>query len=65
MLMFTLLKLPAETLGAYNKGRRDEQAAVENLLEVLTIKQLLDPATLNLLIEELTKIDRRPRKELE
>jgi hypothetical protein len=63
--MFTLLKLPAETLGAYNKGRRDEQAAVENLLEVLTIKQLLDPATLNLLIEELTKIDRRPRKELE
>ena len=65
MLMFTLLKLPAETLGAYNKGRRDEQAAVENLLEVLTIKQLLDPATLNLLIEELTKIYRRPRKELE
>jgi hypothetical protein len=63
--MFTLLKLPAETLGAYNKGRRDEQAAVENLLEVLTIKQLLDPATLNLLVEELTKIDRRPRKELE
>jgi hypothetical protein len=65
MLMFTLLKLPAETLSAYNKGRRDEQTAVENLLEFLTIKQLLDPATLNLLIEELTKIDRRPRKELE
>jgi hypothetical protein len=63
--MFTLLKLPAETLAAYNKGRRDEQAAVENLLEFLTMKQLLDPATLNLLIEELTKIDRRPRKELE
>jgi hypothetical protein len=63
--MFTLLKLPVETLAAYNKGRRDEQAAVENLLEFLTMKQLLDPATLNLLIEELTKIDRRPRKELE
>jgi hypothetical protein len=63
--MFTLLKLPVETLSAYNKGRRDEQAAVENLLEFLTMKQLLDPATLNLLIEELTKIDRRPRKELE
>lgn len=63
--MFTLLKLPAETLDAYNKGRRDEQAAVENLFEYLVIKQLIDPDTLNLLIEELTKIDRRPRREME
>ena len=63
--MFSLLKFPVETLTAYNKGRRDEQAAVENLLEFLLIKKLLDPATLNLLIEELTKIDRRPRREME
>jgi hypothetical protein len=63
--MFTLLKLPAETLGAYNKGRREEQAAVENLLEFLTLNGLLDPATLNLLIEHLNKIDRRPRREIE
>jgi len=63
--MFTLLKLPAETLDAYNKGRRDEQAAIENLLEFLVVKRLLDPATLNLLIEELSKIDRRPRREFE
>jgi hypothetical protein len=63
--MFTLLKLPAETLDAYNKGRRDEQAAVENLFEYLVIKRLIDPDTLNLLIEELTKIDRRPRREME
>ena len=63
--MFTLLKLPAETLGAYNKGRRDEQAAVENVLEFLTLNGLLDPATLNLLIEDLNKIDRRPRREIE
>jgi hypothetical protein len=63
--MFTLLKLPVETLDAYNKGRRDEQAAVENLLEFLVVKQLLDPATLNLLIEEFSKIDRRPRREFE
>ena len=63
--MFTLLKFPAETATAYNKGRRDEQAAVENLLEVLVIKRQIDPATLNLLIEELAKIDRRPRRELE
>ena len=63
--MFTLLKLPAETVAAYNKGRRDEQAAVENILEVLTIQRLLDPATTNLLIGELNKIDRRPRREFE
>jgi hypothetical protein len=47
----------------YNRGRRDEQAAVENILEFLTIKRLLDPDTLNLLIEHLTTIDRRPRRE--
>jgi hypothetical protein len=29
------------------------------------MKGLLDPATLNLLIEEISKIDRRPRKEEE
>jgi hypothetical protein len=63
--MFTLLKLPVETLDAYNRGRRDEQAAVENLLEFLVVKKLIDPATLNLLIEELTQIDRRPRREME
>jgi hypothetical protein len=46
----------------YVRGRRDEQLAVENVLEFLTIQRLLDPATLNLLIEELNKIDRRPRR---
>ena len=64
MLMFTLLKLPAETLAAYNKARRDEQLAVETLLEFLTMGELIDRGTLNLLIEELSKIDRRPRREL-
>ena len=65
MLMFSLLRFSTETLTAYNKGRRDEQAAVENLLEYLVIKRLIHPDTLNLLIEELTKIDRRPRREME
>jgi hypothetical protein len=50
-------------LDSYNRGRRAEQEAIENVLEVLTLQRLLDPATLNLLIEEITKIDRRPRKE--
>ena len=63
--MFTLLKLPADTMIAYNKGRRDEQAAIENLLEFLVIKRLIHPDTLNLLIEEMTQIDRRPKREME
>ncbi len=45
----------------YNKGRRDEQEAVENILEVLTLTRLLDPGTLNLIHAELNKIDRRPK----
>ena len=59
--MFTLMTPSAND--DYNRGRREEQAAVENVLEFLTIKRLLDPATLNLLIEHLNTIDRRPRRE--
>ena len=59
--MFTLMTPSAKK--EYNRGRREEQAAVENVLEFLVIKQLLDPATLNLLIEHLSTIDRRPRRE--
>lgn len=47
----------------YNRGRREEQAAVENLLEFLVLKRQIHPDTLNLLIEQLTQIDRRPRRE--
>jgi len=47
----------------YNRGRRDEHAAFVNILDFLNIKRLLDPDTLNLLIEHLTTIDRRPRRE--
>jgi hypothetical protein len=61
--MFTPTKIIANY--DYNKGRRDEQKAIENVLELLTLQRLLDPATLNLLIEEITKIDRRPRREEE
>lgn len=59
--MFT----PTKFLANYNydKGRRDEQKAVENILEVLTIERLLDPGTLNLIVGELIKIDRRPKVE--
>jgi hypothetical protein len=60
--LFTLTKLLANY--DYNKGRRDEQQAVENVLEVLTIDGLLDPGTLNLIVGELIKIDRRPKAEI-
>ena len=59
--MFTLMTQSAKD--GYNRGRRDEQAAVENLLEFLVIKRQIHPDTLNLLIEHLSTIDRRPRRE--
>lgn len=61
--MFTQMIQLDKDLESYNRGRREEQKAIENVLEVLTIQRLLDPGTLNLLIEEITKIDRRPRRE--
>jgi hypothetical protein len=61
--MFTPATLQDNDLAIYNRGRREEQEALENTLEFLTIKGQLDPATLNLLIEEISKIDRRVRKE--
>jgi hypothetical protein len=59
--MFTPTRLLANY--NYNKGRRDEQEAVENILEVLTIEGLLHPSTLNLIVGELIKVDRRPKLE--
>jgi hypothetical protein len=59
--MFTLTTQSASD--DYNRGRREERAAVENILEFLTIKRLLHPDTLNLIIEHLSTIDRRPRRE--
>jgi hypothetical protein len=61
--MFTPTIQLDKNLAAYNRGRRAEQIAIENLLEVLTLQGLLDPGTLNLLIGEIIKIDRRPRRE--
>jgi hypothetical protein len=63
--MFTLATLSDNELAIYNRGRREEQQALENTLEFLTLQGLLDPGTLNLLIEEFNKIDRRPRREEE
>ena len=60
--MFTPTKFLANY--NYNKGRRDEQKAVENILEVLTLDGLLDPATLNLIVGYIIKIDRRPKVEI-
>lgn len=63
--MFTRTILADNELALYNQGRRQEQKAIENTLEFLTLQGLLHPATLNLLIEEISKIDRRPRREEE
>lgn len=62
MLMFTLTRYLANY--DYNKGRRDEQKAVESALTLLMLDRLIDPGTLNLIAGELNKIDRRPKVEI-
>jgi len=63
--MFTRTTLSDNDLAIYLRGRRDEKAAVENTLEFLTIKKQLHPDTLNLIIEHLSTIESKPRREKE
>ena len=55
---------PRDKLAAYNQGRRDEQMAVESLLEAFRLSRWLDAATCNIIHDHLNHIDRRPKVEL-
>jgi hypothetical protein len=55
--------LPDDTYAAYIKGRRDEQYATEELLNILRLQGLLDVATCNMILSDLNRIDRRIKKE--
>jgi hypothetical protein len=48
-------------LAAYNQGRRDEQLALESLIEALRIDRKLDIATGHMLMGYIAEIDRRPK----
>jgi hypothetical protein len=54
---------PADKLAAYIKGRRDEQKAVESLIQAMQIDRTLDIATGHMIMGYLATIDRRPKVE--
>ena len=58
------LLFPKDKLAAYNQGRRDEQMAVESLVESFRLSGWLDVATCNVILNHLNHIDRRPKVEL-
>lgn len=54
-------QIPKDRLGAYAKGRRDEQKAFESLLDSMVLDRTLDIATGHLIMGYLINIDRRPK----
>lgn len=61
MIQIAVSQLPADKLAAYTKGRRDEQLAVESLIESMRIDGTLDIATGHMIMGYLTTLDRRPK----
>ena len=63
MIQIAVSQIPSDKLAAYNLGRRDEQKAVESLLEAMRIDGTLDIATGHLIMGYLATLDRRPQVE--
>jgi hypothetical protein len=56
-------QIPKDRLSAYAKGRRDEQLAIESLLDSMVLNRTLDIATGHLIMGYIITIDRRPKVE--
>jgi hypothetical protein len=63
LIQIAVSQIPSDKLAAYNLGRRDEQKAVESLLEAMRIDGTLDIATGHLIMGYLATLDRRPQVE--
>ena len=63
MIQIAVSQIPSDKLAAYNLGRRDEQKAVESLLEAMRIDGTLDIATGHMIMGYLATLDRRPEVE--
>ena len=64
MIQIAVSQLPADKLAAYIKGRRDEQKAIESLIEAMRIDGTLDISTGHMIMGYLATIDRRPKVEM-
>ena len=63
MIQIAVSQIPQDKLAAYIKGRRDEQKAVESLIEAMRIDGTLDISTGHMIMGYLATIDRRPKVE--
>jgi len=63
LIPIAVSQIPADKLAAYIKGRRDEQKAVESLIQAMQIDRTLDIATGHMIMGYLATIDRRPKVE--
>jgi hypothetical protein len=63
LIQIAVSQIPSDKLAAYNLGRRDEQKAVESLLEAMRIDGTLDIATGHMIMGYLATLDRRPEVE--
>ena len=61
MSLIAITQIPSDKLAAYNLGRRQEQKAIESLIEALRLDRKLDIATGHMLMGYLAEIDRRPK----
>jgi hypothetical protein len=59
--LIAITQIPSDKLAAYNLGRRQEQKAIESLIEALRLDRKLDIATGHMLMGYLAEIDRRPK----
>ena len=60
-MQIAITQIPADKFAAYTKGRRDEQKAVESLLQALQLDGVLDISTGHMIMGYLATLDRRPQ----
>jgi hypothetical protein len=63
LMQIAVSQLPTNKLAAYIRGRRDEQLAIESLIQAMQIDGTLDIATGHMIMGYLATIDRRPKVE--
>jgi hypothetical protein len=60
-MQIAVSQLPTNKLAAYIRGRRDEQLAVESLIQAMQVDGTLDIATGHMILGYLATVDRRPK----
>ncbi len=59
-MQIAITQIPTDKFAAYTKGRRDEQKAVESLIQALQLDGVLDISTGHMIMGYIATLDRRP-----